>query len=326
LSITNTGTGSSFPWQAAVTAGGSWLQIGSTQGTTPGQVNVTVKTNIAPGTYNGTIRISSTDSSVKNSPVDIPVTYKLTGTGLLVTPTSLSFTVPWGSPGPQQALSIGGGGAGGPIAWTAEVLEGGIWLKLGASSGATPSTLYVSASSVAAGPGVHQGTIKIAATELNVANSPQYIPVTLSVSDPGFVVYPTQTTIWQKIGAPAVTREIEVVRPSAPTNWVATALPLSAAAGLEEKLASGEAKITEDGVVIDGVQVPPPSWLVFTPDFGTTRTVMTVKVQTDTPGTYRGVIIVVAQDPTVTNPIQSVTVDAVVANQFYPSFLPLLMK
>ena len=29
------------------------------------------------------------------------------------------------------------------------------------------------------------------------------------------------------------------MRPSAPTNWVATALPLSAAAGLEEKLASG---------------------------------------------------------------------------------------
>ena len=79
----------------------------------------------------------------------------------------------------------------------------------------------------------------------NVANSPQYIPVSLTVSDPGFVVYPTQTTIWQKIGAAAVTREIEIVRPSTPTAWVATALPLSAAAGLEEKLASGEAKVTE---------------------------------------------------------------------------------
>ena len=84
-------------------------RLSAAQGTTPGQVNVTVKTNIAPGTYSGKIRISSTDSSVKNSPVDVPVTYKLTGTGLLVTPTSLSFAVPWGTPAPQQALFDRGG-------------------------------------------------------------------------------------------------------------------------------------------------------------------------------------------------------------------------
>jgi hypothetical protein len=309
-----------------VIEGSDWLQIDTAQGTTPGQVNVTVKTNIAPGTFTGKIRISSTDSSVKNNPVDIPVTYTLTGTGLLVTPSSLSFTVPWGSPGPQQALSIGGGGTGGAIAWTAAVIEGNAWLKIGTFAGTTPSTLYVSVNSVAAGPGAHQGTVKITATDPNVANSPQFITVSLTVSDPGFVVYPTQTTIWQKIGAAAVTREIEIVRPSAPTAWVATALPLSAAAGLEEKLASGEAKVTEDGVVIDGVQVPPPSWLVFTPDSGTTRTVMTVKVQTNTPGAYRGMIIIVANDPTVTNPVQSVVVDAVVANQFYFRFMPLMSK
>ena len=110
LSITNTGTGSSFPWQAQVIEGSDWLQIDATQGTTPGQVNVTVKTNIAPGTFTGKIRISSTDSSVKNNPVDIPVTYTLTGTGLLVTPSSLSFTVPWGSPGrSRRSRSVAAG-------------------------------------------------------------------------------------------------------------------------------------------------------------------------------------------------------------------------
>jgi hypothetical protein len=54
--------------------------------------------------------------------------------------------------------------------------------------------------------------------------------------------------------------------------------------------------------------------------------VMTVKVQTNTPGTYRGMIIIVANDQTVTNPVQSVTVDAVVANQFTFNFLPLMIK
>ena len=158
-------------------------------------------------------------------------------------------------------------------------------------------------------------------------NTPQDIPVTLTVPDPGFLVYPTQMSLWQQIGAPTVTRQIEIVRPGIPTGWVATALPMSAAAGLEEKLASGAAKVTENGVMIDGIQVTPPAWLAFTPDSGTTRTVMTVNVTPGTsPGTYRGAIVVVAQDPTALNPVQSVIVTAVVANQFNYNYLPLISR
>ena len=53
---------------------------------------------------------------------------------------------------------------------------------------------------------------------------------------------------------------------------------------------------------------------------------MTVKVQTDTPGTYRGVIIVVTQDPTVTNPSNQSPWMPWSRTSFIPSFLPLLMK
>ncbi len=102
---------------------------------------------------------------------------------------------------------------------------------------------------------------------------------------------------------------------------------MSAAAGLEEKLASGAAKVTENGVMIDGILVTPPAWLAFTPDSGTTRTVMTVNVTPGTsPGTYRGAIVVVAQDPTALNPVQSVIVTAVVANQFNYNYLPLISR
>ena len=77
LSITNSGTASSFPWQAQVIEGSDWLLIDASQGTTPGQVNVSVKTTIMPGTYTGQIRISTTDVGVRNNPVEIPVFYTL---------------------------------------------------------------------------------------------------------------------------------------------------------------------------------------------------------------------------------------------------------
>ncbi len=119
---------------------------------------------------------------------------------LTVSPTSLAFNVAWGNPGPQQALTIGNSGAG-TIAWTAQVTQGNTWLNLGAFSGTTPGTLFVSVNSVAAGVGTHTGRIRITATTPGTLNTPQDIPVTLTVPDPGFLVYPTQMTIWQQIGA-----------------------------------------------------------------------------------------------------------------------------
>ena len=43
-------------------------------------------------------------------------------------------------------------------------------------------------------------------------------------------------------------------------------------------------------------------------------------------GTYHGVIVAVAQDPTLADPVQWVTVNALLANQFYYSYLPVTMK
>jgi hypothetical protein len=99
-------------------------------------------------------------------------------------------------------------------------------------------------------------------------------------------------------------------------------------AGLAEKLASGEAAITADGITIDGVVPDAPAWLEFKPAFGTTPSAMTVNVKAGTaPGIYRAVINVVANgDPTLTNPVQSVYVTAYVVNNLYSTFLPLQMK
>ena len=97
---------------------------------------------------------------------------------------------------------------------------------------------------------------------------------------------------------------------------------------MAEKLANGQATVSADGVVIDGVLVGSPAWLEFAPVVGTTPSTMQVKVKTGTPiGTYRAVITVVANgDPTLTNPVQLVYVTAIVANDFHFSFLPLMLN
>jgi hypothetical protein len=328
LDITNVGTAAAIQWQAQVTAGSDWLLIDSSGGTTPGQIGVSVNTTIAPGTYTGNIRVTATDPSVQNNTHDIPVTYQLTGSGLLVTPTVLDFDVEWGDPGPALPVAIAIGGTG-QTGWTAEVLEGGSWLRIGATAGTTPSTLYVTVNTVAAGPGTRQGTIKITANDSQIANRIQYLTVNLNVPDPGFVLYPSAVNLWQQIGAATqVTKEIQVLRPMTPTQWVATALPLAAAVSLREKLASGAARVEAGGLLIDGQLAPPPDWLVFSPDSGTTRSVITVSVNptTTVAGVYHGVIVAVAQDQTVAEPVRWVTVNAVLANQFYYTYLPVTIK
>jgi len=328
LSITNAGTTAALQWQAQVISGSQWLRLDKTQGTTPDQLGVSVVPTVAPGTYNGTIRITATDGAVRNSPVDVSVSFRLTGVGLLVSPTILDFDVAWGDPGPSQPVAINAGGAS-AVGWTAEILSGSGWLRINTTAGTTPSTLYVSVNTVAAGPGTHQGVIKIAATDPQVANSPQYVTVNLTVPDPGFVLYPSQVNLWQQIGAGTmVTKEIQVLRPLTPTQWVATALPLEAAAGLQEKFASGAARLDARGLVVDGQPLTAPEWLVFAPQAGTTPSAITVSVSPTltAPGVYRAVIIAAAQDATVEEPVQFAIVNAVLADRFYYTYLPVTLR
>jgi hypothetical protein len=330
LSITNSGTESSFAWQAqAIEDNGSgWLLIDTTSGTTPGTVNVSVRPGVAKGTYTGKIRITATDTTVQNRTVDVPITYAAVCAGFAVSPTTLNFNLAWGSTASQSVVVS----SAGPTAWTTTVAPVSPttscdWLILSAASGTTPGSVNVSANSVTAGVGSKRCSIIFSALDTSVPGSPQYVTVNLTVPDPGFAVSPTEITIWQKIGAAAVTREVQIIRPLKPTTWTATAQPLSVAAGLAEKLANGQATITAEGLIIDGVPAEAPVWLAFTPVAGTTPTTMALSVKPGTPaGTYRAVINVVAYgDPNLTNPIQSVTVTAYVAD-FKFSFLPLVRQ
>ena len=326
LSITNIGIGSSFAWQAqAIEDNGSgWLLLDTTSGTTPGTVNVSVRPGIAKGNYTGKVRITTTEPAVQNKTVDVPVSYAALCSGFVASPTTLNFNVPWGSTG-AQSVTIA---SAGPTAWIAVVVPVAPttscgWLTLGAMSGTTPSTVNVLANSLTAGVGSKRCSIIFSAVDLSVPNSPQYVTVSLTVPDPGFAASPSQITLWQKIGASTVTREVQIIRPSAPTPWTAAAFEGIAVTDLEEKLANGQASITDDGLVIDGVLAPSLDWLEFTPTSGTTPTTMTVSVTAGTlAGTYHGRIVIVAAG----FPTQEVNVTAIVADDFRFTFLPLVLN
>ncbi|MEI8084434.1 MAG: hypothetical protein WCI74_21550, partial [Actinomycetes bacterium] len=334
LSITNTGTESSFAWQAqAIEDNGSgWLLIDTTSGTTPGTVNVSVRPGIAKGTYTGKIRITATDATVQNGTVNIPVSYSALCSGFAVSPTTLNFNLSWGSTA-SQSVAISGPG---PTSWTASVAPvtpttSCSWLTLGATSGTTPSTVNVLVNAATADLSFKQCLIIFAAVDPSVQGSPKTVTVNLTVPDPGFVVTPTELTIRQPVGAVPVSRDVTIFRPGGTVSWSASALPMSAAADLGEKLANGQATITAEGVSIDGTPVAAPDWLVLSPSAGTTNPTtpsqMQVSVKSGTSaGTYRAVITVAASgDPTLTKPVQFVTVTAYVAD-FKFSFLPLVMQ
>ena len=326
LSITNSGTGSSFAWQAQPIEdnGSGWLLLDTTSGTTPGTVNVRVRPGIAKGSYTGKVRITTTDPAVQNKTVDVPVSYAALCSGFAVIPTTLNFNVPWGSTG-SQSVKVS---SAGPTAWSAAVVPVAPttscgWLTLGAMSGTTPSTVNVVANALTAGVGFKQCSIIFSAVDPSVPNSPQYVTVSLTVPDPGFAASPSQITLWQKIDASTVTREVQIIRPSAPTAWTATALEGIAVTDLEDKLANGQASITDDGLVIDGVLAPSLLWLEFTPALGTTPTTMTVSVKAGTlAGTYHGRIFIVAAGFAT----QEVNVTTIVADDFPLTFLPLVLN
>ena len=197
------------------------------------------------------------------------------------------------------------------------------WLSLSTMSGSTPVTVNVLANATTAGVGPQRCTIIFAAVDPNVPNSPQYITVNLTVPDPGFAAAPTDITIWQKIGAAEVKRQVQIIRPSAETAWNATALEGVAVVDLEAMLANGQASFTDDGLAVDGVLAPTASWLAFEPSSGKTPSTMNVSVQPGTgAGTYHGRIFIVAAGL----PTLEVRVTAVVADNIYTNFLPLVFK
>lgn len=106
-------------------------------------------------------------------------------TGFLqVMPETLSFTVDQSSQIATKSLSVSSSGTSG-IYWQsrASAQNGSSWLSLSPANGTTPSNITVSVNAAGLAPGTYSGEIIVSGSQ--VLNSPQVVPVTLSVITTG---------------------------------------------------------------------------------------------------------------------------------------------
>ncbi|MBX7133995.1 MAG: S-layer homology domain-containing protein [Fimbriimonadaceae bacterium] len=167
-------SGSPVLFSTSVSAGASnWLFIQPSSGTTPRGLQISVSPNLQPGVYNGSILISSSQTS--NPQLSVPVTLTVSRPQLLVSPSSLQFSSEAG----PRSLAISSND-GSPIRFAANPSPGAIsWLAVEPGDATTPTNLQVSMRPNSLAAGVYTTSILVSSPD--AANSVS-VPVTLTVS------------------------------------------------------------------------------------------------------------------------------------------------
>ncbi len=177
-----------FTATASTTTGGNWLSVEATGAGTPSSLTVSIQSgSLAPGAYNGTITVTS--SQAGNSPLAIPVTLTVSPQPQLdVSPPQVSFYYQLlsGPPPPQQSLTVSASTPGSPVSVIVSTTSGGSWL---ASTGglSTPGVLPITADPTGLSAGVYSGSITLVSSGYATTT----IPVTFRVTaSPVFAVQP----------------------------------------------------------------------------------------------------------------------------------------
>jgi trimeric autotransporter adhesin len=144
--ISVTGTGAiNYTVQGATVAGGNWLSVNASAGTTPGTISVSVNpAGLSPGNYSGAVTITAPGAS--GSPITIPVSFTITAPQTLsAQPLALSFSFTNGLSLPAaQNVVLASSGGNAPFTATVNTTGVNTWLAVAPSSGTTPATLTVS--------------------------------------------------------------------------------------------------------------------------------------------------------------------------------------
>jgi uncharacterized protein (TIGR03437 family) len=199
--VSNSGTGTlTYTVQASTTSGGTWLSASAGSqptATAAGFATITARPGtLAPGTYQGNVRISGAGQTV-----DLALTLSITSAPrvILLSQSALRFTAvaQGGRPLAQDfgVLNIGQGS----MSWSAQVstVSGANWLQITPASGAVErpyldvSRVTVSIDASELPPGEHYGRVQVNGPAVN---TPQILTVILNVlppgSSPGPEVYP----------------------------------------------------------------------------------------------------------------------------------------
>lgn len=128
----------------AEVSGGDWLTVATGQGSTPGQISVSLNATrlqqLASGTYTANITItgSSAGAAAGNSPLTIPVTLTISGTTLLtVDPAALEFSGELNGRVPDRKTFVVKSTDGTNQNYTLRVEPASAWLVLDKNGGAT---------------------------------------------------------------------------------------------------------------------------------------------------------------------------------------------
>jgi hypothetical protein len=162
----------------------TWLSCSPASGTSTGEqdaIAVSYSTaSLSVGTYSATITI--TDPAASNSPQTIPVTLKITAPKATISqnPSFLSPSTVAGNNAPAQTFNVWNSG-GGTLNYSISVNQA--WLSCNPTSGTSTggqNTVAVSYSTSSLASGTYTATITI--SDPAASNSPQTIPVTLTVT------------------------------------------------------------------------------------------------------------------------------------------------
>lgn len=190
-----------IPQNWTATATSSWLMISPASGTiSTEQDTISVQVNpsgLSAGTYSSSFTISVSTKNDRLQTATIPVTFVVSTGGttptsgttttttpsILLNPTSLNFSGTAGGTNPlAQTINLLNS-TGGTLSWT--LTESAPWLALNIASGTTTTeTDQISASVGISGLGAGTYSTIISVTASGASNSPQQIPVSLTISQP----------------------------------------------------------------------------------------------------------------------------------------------
>ena len=164
-----------------ITDDATWLAVTPLSGTMRKTARVTISINtkgLAAGSYTATMTITTNNGDNASVPVTLTVTSGSTSPTMSLSPSSLTFSGTQGGANPAaKTLSITNTG-GGALSWT--VSDNTAWLSLSPASGTAPSSATASVNTAGLAAGTYNATITATAT--GATNTPQTVPVTLTVT------------------------------------------------------------------------------------------------------------------------------------------------
>jgi uncharacterized protein (TIGR03437 family) len=270
IAVGSTSTPLKFTVTTSTSDGGEWLMAGPLSGVTPASLLVGINTgDLKPGTYSGTISVSSSDAVNESQTVHVSLT--VTGAQAVdVSPGSLYFAYQIGGSNmpPTQTISITS--SGGPVSvWATPSMAdcNAAWLQVWPGSSVTPAEIAVSVNTDSlASPQICNGSVTISGPEIAGATR---LPVTLVVStQPLLNVSPAQIRMTAPYGG-ALSGQNGISL----TTTNNSSIPFTAVAS------------TSNGGT---------GWLTVSPRTGNAPATLTAALDTRslTPGTYSGAVAI----------------------------------